>query len=144
MAQTSVLSQVSAKAPTATCAVCPFFKDYNEPRGRGWCQVFNHYAFRHHLCTDTCRSAIQPLLEEQPVTVRVELVSKELDPDEDTPVHLHSLVVEVAVSKPDRQKVKTAIRKRIWLCQHALLGYASEYDIAYHWIPEKFVPSDAI
>lgn len=102
---------------------------------QGWCNVFDHYVFRHHPCTNTCSRAIQPLLESQPVTVKVELVSKELDPDEDTPVHQDCFVVEVTVNKPDRQKVESAI---------AYLGYTSEYDITYYWIPEKFVASDLI
>ncbi|PSF34933.1 hypothetical protein C7H19_18170 [Aphanothece hegewaldii CCALA 016] len=135
MTYSTVFQQAQTQTPTATCAVCPFFKDYEEPRGRGWCNVFDHHVFRHHPCTNTCRSAIQSLLDLEPVTVRVELASKELDPDEDTPVHLHSFVTKVTVSKPTKQDVENAI---------ALLGHSSEYDIAYYWIPQEFQESDAI
>ncbi|GFE71976.1 hypothetical protein [Chroococcus sp. FPU101] len=135
MTHSTIFQQAQTLTPTATCAVCPFFNDYNEPRGRGWCQVFDHYAFRHHPCTNTCRSAIQPLLDLQPITVRVELVSKELDPDEDTPVHLHSFVTEITVSKPSKESVQNAI---------ASLGHSSEYDIAHYWIPQEPQEFDAI
>ena len=44
------------ETPTAfTCASCPQFNDYNEPRGRGWCRLFNRLAFSHHPFTLDCQ-----------------------------------------------------------------------------------------
>ena len=44
------------ETPTAfTCASCPQFDDYNEPRGRGWCRLFNRLAFSHHPFTLDCQ-----------------------------------------------------------------------------------------
>ena len=36
------------------CATCPFFKDFQESNGRGWCNCFNHYARKHHEMTQEC------------------------------------------------------------------------------------------
>jgi hypothetical protein len=35
MTQQTLDPQPTTLSSTATCAVCPFFKDYDEPRGRG-------------------------------------------------------------------------------------------------------------
>ena len=49
-------TQIQTKTPIAcTCASCPKFNDYNEPRGRGWCQLFDRVAFSHHPFTLDCQ-----------------------------------------------------------------------------------------
>lgn len=127
MPQTSVFPQPQTFSSTATCAVCPFFRDYDEPRGRGWCSAFDRLAYRHHRATDGCRLAIKPLLDLQPFPVMVELASHELDPDQDYPVPLHGFITEITVTKPSRQSVEKAI---------AFLGYQQKYHIVRHWIPQ--------
>jgi hypothetical protein len=127
MPQTPVLPQTQTLSHTATCATCPFFQDYGEEGGWGWCSTFDRLAYRHHRATDGCRLAIKPLLDSQPLTVMVELASKELDPDEDYPVPLHSFITEVTVTQPSLQAIEKAI---------ASLGYSQQYNIVRHWIPQ--------
>lgn len=128
MAQKSVFPQPQTLSQRATCAVCPLFRDYNEPRGRGWCTAFDSLAYRHHRATDGCRLALKPLIDQQPLTVWVELASHELDSNEDYPVPLHNFIAEVSVAKPSLQEVEKAI---------ALLDYSHEYTIIRHWIPQN-------
>lgn len=37
-----------------TCLTCDRFNDYNEPNGRGWCQLFDDYVKTNHKRTDNC------------------------------------------------------------------------------------------
>ncbi|MDJ0577682.1 MAG: hypothetical protein QNJ65_21300 [Xenococcaceae cyanobacterium MO_234.B1] len=52
MTHTQIQTQISSDS---TCASCPKFKDYNEPRGRGWCRLFDRVAFSHHPFTLDCQ-----------------------------------------------------------------------------------------
>ena len=42
-----------ATLPTS-CFNCPKFKDYHDPRGRGWCLLFNQVSFKQHQFTHDC------------------------------------------------------------------------------------------
>jgi hypothetical protein len=37
-----------------TCATCPYFDNFHESNGRGWCKLFDHQAKEHHLITNDC------------------------------------------------------------------------------------------
>ncbi len=43
----------------STCATCPYFQDFGEPNGRGWCQMFDHTARQHHKQTGDCKQEIE-------------------------------------------------------------------------------------
>jgi hypothetical protein len=126
MPQTSVLSQPPSLSKVCTCADCPLFRDLEDTRGRGWCDTFDRVTRRHHKATDSCYLALKALLEEQPVPLKVQLDSKELDQEEEHPLPLHSFVADVRVSKPTEPYVKEAIEE---------LGLSESYDISSYWIP---------
>ena len=51
------MSQLTVTKPaveTKTCADCPYFDDFQESSGRGWCGLFNHYCRSHHEQTGNC------------------------------------------------------------------------------------------
>ena len=49
-------SQIQTQTPTqCTCTSCPKFKNFHEPKGRGWCQVFDKVAYQHHQLTVDCQ-----------------------------------------------------------------------------------------
>ena len=53
------------KTPTqCTCASCPKFKDFHEPNGRGWCEVFDKLAYQHHQLTVDCQLNLSPESEQ--------------------------------------------------------------------------------
>ncbi|BAZ47295.1 hypothetical protein NIES4102_43410 (plasmid) [Chondrocystis sp. NIES-4102] len=37
-----------------TCATCPYFDNFHESNGRGWCKLFDHQAREHHEITNNC------------------------------------------------------------------------------------------
>lgn len=37
-----------------TCAACPYFDNFHESNGRGWCKLFDHQAREHHEITNDC------------------------------------------------------------------------------------------
>ena len=37
-----------------TCATCPYFENFHESNGRGWCKLFDHQAREHHEITNDC------------------------------------------------------------------------------------------
>lgn len=119
MRQTSVLTQPSTSSPVSTCANCPLFRDLEDSRGRGWCDTFDRVTRRHHKATDSCHLALKALLDKQPVPVKVQLDSKELEEEEEYPLPLHSFVADVCVSKPTEPYVKAAVEQ---------LGFSESYE----------------
>jgi len=45
----------------ANYATCPYFQDFGEPLGRGWCQAFDQMARQHHFRTGDCDQQIEAL-----------------------------------------------------------------------------------
>ena len=39
---------------TETCSTCPYFNNYIETNGKGWCNLFDHQARKHHRITNDC------------------------------------------------------------------------------------------
>ncbi len=46
-------------APESTCEKCNKFQDYNESNGKGWCNLFDKPARRHHQLTNDCVQQIE-------------------------------------------------------------------------------------
>ncbi len=38
----------------STCTTCPYFQDFGERNGRGWCHLFDQTARQHHARTGDC------------------------------------------------------------------------------------------
>ncbi len=53
----------------STCATCPYFQDFGEPNGRGWCQLFDQTARQHHARTGDCEQEIEAVesVQQEPV-----------------------------------------------------------------------------
>ena len=47
-----------------TCASCPYFQDFSESNGRGWCATFDQMARLDHERTGACDTEIQALENE--------------------------------------------------------------------------------
>ncbi|NJK58824.1 MAG: hypothetical protein HC939_24020 [Pleurocapsa sp. SU_5_0] len=47
------MPQATSVKPT-TCSNCPNFNNFHEPNGRGWCNLFDQQARKHHLKTNDC------------------------------------------------------------------------------------------
>ena len=48
-----------------TCASCPYFQDFGEPNGRGWCATFDQMARLDHERTGACDQEIEALENEE-------------------------------------------------------------------------------
>ena len=48
------MAQATVLKPANTCSTCPNFKDFQEPNGRGWCQLFDQQARTHHIQSLDC------------------------------------------------------------------------------------------
>ncbi|ACK72309.1 hypothetical protein PCC7424_3935 [Gloeothece citriformis PCC 7424] len=109
---------------TSTCESCPFFEDYQDEQGRGWCHAFNQPARRHHPKTHTCKL----VRVEPPKTVKVQLLSKAVEEDDcGYLVPIDSQVIELRVNQMTRNAIETALQSLIDL---------SEWAIADFWQPE--------
>lgn len=53
----------------ATCATCPYFQDFGEPNGRGWCLLFDQMARQQHNRTGGCEQEISAVesAQQEPV-----------------------------------------------------------------------------
>ena len=50
------MTQATATKPAEnqTCTTCPNFNDFQEPNGRGWCELINRQARTFHIKTHDC------------------------------------------------------------------------------------------
>ena len=51
MAQATIVKPVAAGK---TCSNCPYFNNYYDPRGCGWCDLFDQQARTYHIQTNDC------------------------------------------------------------------------------------------
>jgi hypothetical protein len=104
-----------------TCESCTFFNDYDDERGRGWCQAFDRPARRYHPKTSSCE------LVTQNQTIMVELYTKAIEDDGDGyPVVVDSRVIKLTVSQITREEVEAKLRPLFDL---------SEWVIHHFWKP---------
>ncbi len=54
----------------ANCASCPYFRDFGEPNGRGWCRMFDQMARQHHNRTGACDQEFNAVEEVQQEPMR--------------------------------------------------------------------------
>ncbi len=52
-------TQTIERSTQATCTSCPYFQDFGEPNGRGWCHRFDHAARQQHKQTGECKQEIE-------------------------------------------------------------------------------------
>ena len=105
-----------------TCQSCPFFDDYHDEKGRGWCRAFDQPARQHHLKTPDCELVIYDH------TVMVELHSKAVEDDGfGHPVPLHSQALSVTALQLTREAVEDALADPFDL---------SEWTVGSFWKPE--------
>jgi len=62
-------TQTIERSTQSTCATCPYFQDFGEPNGRGWCQIFDQTAREHHKRTGDCDKEIEAVESAQQVPV---------------------------------------------------------------------------
>ena len=48
-----------------TCASCPYFQNFGESKGRGWCYSFDQMARSYHERTGACEQKIEALENEE-------------------------------------------------------------------------------
>jgi hypothetical protein len=67
----------------STCSQCTYFNDFNDPQGRGWCNLFGTTARQHHLRTNDCDlyQDSEPLNTPHP-SFALDSIVKIIDPDE--------------------------------------------------------------
>jgi len=60
------------RSTQSTCATCPYFQDFSERNGRGWCQLFDQIARQHHARTGDCDKEIEAVesAQQEPVSGR--------------------------------------------------------------------------
>jgi len=52
-------TQTIERSTQSTCSTCPYFQDFGETNGRGFCQLFDKMARRHHFRTGDCDQQIE-------------------------------------------------------------------------------------
>jgi len=62
-------TQTIERSTQSTCATCPYFQDFDERDGRGWCQLFDQTARKHHTRTGDCKQEIEAVesVQQEPV-----------------------------------------------------------------------------
>ncbi|MGK7876668.1 MAG: hypothetical protein AB4426_26260 [Xenococcaceae cyanobacterium] len=105
-----------------TCQSCPFFDDYHDQKGRGWCRAFDKSARRHHLKTPECELVIQDH------TVMVELHTKAIEDDGfGHPVPVDSRMLSVTVLELTQEAVEAALPDSF---------DSAEWTVGRFWKPE--------
>lgn len=115
------MRQIFPSSPT--CESCTFFNDYNDERGRGWCQAFDHPSRRYHAKTSSC----ELLTPNQ--TVMVELYTKAVEDDGDGyPVPVDSRIVELTVPQITREEVEAGLQPGFDLSEWVIYHFWKPYD----------------
>ncbi|WP_245602669.1 hypothetical protein [Gloeothece verrucosa] len=121
---TLIMAQNFSKPTSSSCCQsCPFFEDYQDEGGRGWCHAFNQSARRHHPKTHDC----ELISMEPPKTVKVQLHSKAVEEDCGYAVPVDSVVIDLKVNEITRNAIETALQSLFDL---------SEWVVADFWQPE--------
>ncbi len=104
----SIASQT--RTQRETCIDCPKFRNFYDERSRGWCSAFDKVTRTHHPLTLTCNAtiAIQSKVQSRQ-TVMVELITHELDINEQHPMPKDSQTIEIGVPEVSRQAVEQVI-----------------------------------
>ncbi len=103
-----------------SCASCPFFNDYDDERGRGWCREFDRPARRHHRGTREC----ELINEKSLVKVRVEVFTNEVEDDGNGyPVSVDSKLIDLKVPRLTREDVEAALSSVIDLSAWTMASY---------------------
>jgi hypothetical protein len=73
----------SALTRLSTCSQCKYFTNFNDPEGRGWCNLFGTTARKHHFRTNDCNlhENSDPLNAPHP-SFAIESIVKVIDPVE--------------------------------------------------------------
>lgn len=61
-----MLAQEKSKLQPSTSSQCPYFQDFGEPGGRGWCALFDRMARAHYQRTNDCDLEIEVLEQKLP------------------------------------------------------------------------------
>jgi len=83
------MPQTTVVEPT-TCSTCPNFKNFHEPNGRGWCQLFDQKAREHHQQTNDCILSSDTSSEKELITIEF---APEIHQDENQYSYPHPLFV---------------------------------------------------
>lgn len=97
----------------SNCSGCAYFCDFNDPRGGGWCRVFNQSAKRHHQRTSDCDSSIKTLERESKPAflVKVQLTTEAVEDDGyGYPVPVDEKVIDLVIAQPIRSLVEARSR----------------------------------
>ncbi|MDV3002830.1 MAG: hypothetical protein N5P05_004485 (plasmid) [Chroococcopsis gigantea SAG 12.99] len=112
---------------TDTCEFCPFFKDYDELNGRGWCLAFETQARKYHVKSSICE------LLGQNCTVMVQLYTRaEEDDGNGHPVPVDSRLFKISVAQPTKEDVEAKIRQLFDLNQweiHSFWEPSGQFEI---------------
>lgn len=96
------------------CHQCPFFKNYNEANGRGWCELNNHMSRTFFKPVTDCKFKIAALhLPEDYFSVSVHIISHLLVPQDGYPMPDDERVVEVKVPEITLEQIENALSKVI-------------------------------
>ncbi len=62
-------TQAIERSTQSTCATCPYFQNFGERDGRGWCQLFDQTARQRHTRTGDCKQEIEAVesVQQEPV-----------------------------------------------------------------------------
>lgn len=120
----------TVKTDTQTCNTCPYFENYHERNGRGWCHLFNHQAREHHALINDCRQnaeqletqeAAQPefdsFVEEQAEAIAPESsesFSQSIAVKREKPVRKLQSITLISSSDWRTAKDRAAFRQELW------------------------------
>lgn len=128
MTQTITLSPPAIAESSIACAECPFFKDYQDARGRGWCECFELVTRKHHRSTPTCDLLIQKQ-QAKTYTVSVQLITEEEeDNGEGYPVPVGDCVIKLDIPELNEETVERAIATRDDLKGYRMMSFWQPVD----------------
>lgn len=104
------------------CQECPYFTNYNEQFGRGWCQKNNCMTKEHSLPTTDCHVETLNVPDDY-FSVSVHLTSKAVVEQDGYPVPEDNRVIEVKVSEVTVEEIKKPLSRIIDLEAYNIFSF---------------------
>jgi hypothetical protein len=126
----------SALKHHSTCSQCPHFNNYQEPNGRGWCNLFDQAARTHHQRTNDCDT----FANEDPLNVpharfALDSIVKVIDPQEHHTEWATFMVIGRKYNHERYRSTESYLSEPAWYYQLVTANYNTSFQSS--WLAEN-------
>ncbi len=119
-------SPIKTTQSQSTCDQCPHFQDFNEPNGRGWCNLFDRTARKHHPRTHDCSHTDESSLDLPHSDFEIHAIVKVIDEHEHHSEWAEFIIVAKKLNTKLYRSIDSYLNEPLWYYQLAAIGHKQE------------------